>query len=130
MTVRSLSTFRLAWVQAYLAFEQYGSASAAAREIGCNQTTVSRSVKELGAFLGGPLFEGENALELTPLGKAFLPKAIELADWVRACRMLKSELATEEASKKLSPSLLKKLKRVHNYFLVGIGADISQLSRD
>lgn len=96
MTVKALSPFRLAWAQAFLATVGSGSASAAARAIGCDQSTVSRSLEQLSEFLGGELFTKENPLRLTPLGQAFLPKAEEVRFWASEVRKLKDKVAATD----------------------------------
>jgi DNA-binding transcriptional LysR family regulator len=84
-----LVPFRLAWVQTFLAVRNEGSFSAAARAIGCDQSSVSRSIDQLSLFLGGKLFDGHTPPRPTALGLAFESKAVELLDWARACRKLK-----------------------------------------
>lgn len=84
-----LVPLRLAWVQTFLAVRIEGSFSAAARVIGCDQSTVSRSISQLSGFLGGELFDGHTPPRLTALGRAFEPKAMDLIDWAIACRNLK-----------------------------------------
>lgn len=114
MAVPTLSPFKLAWVQAFAAVVQFGSENAAAREIGCNQSTVSRAVRDLGHFLGGQLFDRERAMELTPLGSAFLPKALELLDWARHCRGMSARIGPVETVKRPTSNLRSKLAAAWN----------------
>ena len=103
MTVAALNSFRLAWVQVFLAVVIEGSYSAAARAIGCNQSTVSRSIEHLNSFVKGNLFEGETPAKLTALGQAFLPKAEQMMDWTSACRKLSEAVIKAEAEAESRP---------------------------
>ncbi|NYT40778.1 LysR family transcriptional regulator [Sphingomonas sp. R-74633] len=96
-----LVPFRLAWVQTFLAVRNEGSFSAAARVIGCDQSSVSRSIDQLNTFLGGKLFDGHTPPKPTALGLAFEAKAVELMDWASACRKLKDlEAAPPQPARK------------------------------
>ncbi|WP_108810568.1 LysR family transcriptional regulator [Sphingorhabdus sp. Alg231-15] len=68
---------------------EHGSFSAAARELGTTQATISRRVKALEAELGSALFiRGREGTTLTPLGEGLRGPAMEMAQagrsWDRA----------------------------------------------
>lgn len=99
-----LVPLRLEWVQTFLAVRVEGSFSAAARAIGCNQSTVSRSINQLSLFLGGKLFDGHTPPKPTALGLAFEPKAMEVLEWAVECRKLKDQEASPPPPPRKRPS--------------------------
>lgn len=59
----------------FLAVSEAQSLSAAARRIHVSQPALTKSIRKLEEELGFPLFDRDGAMELTPLGKEFLPRA-------------------------------------------------------
>lgn len=69
----------------FLAVARDGSALAAARVLGVNQTTVARRIEALEHALGGKLFErGQTGSRLTELGEALVPAAESVETAARA----------------------------------------------
>lgn len=87
---------RLAWVETFVRIVEARSLSAAAKQLGTTQPTVSRRLATLEASLGVPLLKrSTHALQLTPAGERYLVRARELlVDW----RRLESELHGDEES--------------------------------
>lgn len=100
MAIDALTPLRIAWIQAFLASVGTKSFSAAARAIGCDQSTVTRDVAHLEKFLGGKVFERGPQLTLTPLGDAFLPKGVAMLELVRDAKVLNKELETTQSRSK------------------------------
>jgi DNA-binding transcriptional LysR family regulator len=90
----SLPALRYAAVAARLK-----SFSAAARECGVSQPTVSSAISDLEAALGAPLFlRGGRQLELSPAGDRLLPKIREVLAAIDALQATTVELATTARS--------------------------------
>lgn len=70
-------------IQAVIAVQRHGSFTGAARALFVSQSTLSRQVAALERELGGPFFvRRPRRVELTPLGRAFLPVAQEVLETV------------------------------------------------
>jgi DNA-binding transcriptional LysR family regulator len=70
-------------IRAAIAVQRYGSFTDAALALFVSQPTLSRQIASLERELGGALFvRGARRVELTPLGRAFLPAAQEVLDTV------------------------------------------------
>lgn len=71
-------------LSAAVAVARHGSFTLAAREMFMAQSTVSRQVSALERDLGAPLFVRKpRTVELTPEGRAFLPRAEQVLGVVR-----------------------------------------------
>lgn len=67
----------------FLAVSEAQSLSAAARRISVSQPALTKSIRKLEDELGFPLFDRGGAMELTPLGREFLPRARALVAQAR-----------------------------------------------
>ena len=66
-------------LRAFLAVAEAGGFGAAARRLGCGQSTVSSLVRELEAIAGAPLFRRTTRrVDLTEAGRGFRPRAAAL----------------------------------------------------
>lgn len=77
---------RLIWVQSFLAVIEHESFSAAAKVLGCNQSTVSRNVEHLELWLGADLFDFTLPLQLSDHGVMFKDVAVKMIDMLESCR--------------------------------------------
>lgn len=86
MSARRLETLRLVWLQAFLTVAEYETHSEAARRLGWDQSTVSRYIQRLEAWLGSSLFTGYAPTVLTEEGEAFQPVAQQALDLLNGSR--------------------------------------------
>jgi Bacterial regulatory helix-turn-helix protein, lysR family len=73
-----MDSLRLIWLQAFLKLVECESQSMAGEQLGCDQSTISRYISRLEAWLGNELFKQLVPPVLSPHGKAFLPVAREV----------------------------------------------------
>lgn len=79
-------SIRVVCLEAFLAVSTFRSFTAAAAELGCDQSTISRLVDELERWLAMVLFETRDPPRLGSQGEAFLPKAKEIIRLLKECR--------------------------------------------
>lgn len=78
---------KLNQLRAIAAIAEHGSLRAAARHLGLAQPALTRSVHELEHELGAPLFERRaRGMALTPVGEAFVRRALAILNDVRRAR--------------------------------------------
>lgn len=76
-------SFTLRQLRYFLAVAEAGQVSAAARELYVSQSAVTTAIQEIERVLEQPLFvRGSRGVTLTETGRAFLPKAREIARMV------------------------------------------------
>ncbi|ABL98370.1 transcriptional regulator, LysR family [Shewanella amazonensis SB2B] len=69
-------------IRLFVAVAELGSFSAAARQLGLGQPTLSRRIAELEGQLGEPLFiRRSQGCDLAPAGLRLLPAAAQMAQW-------------------------------------------------
>ncbi|WP_411290677.1 LysR family transcriptional regulator [Sphingorhabdus sp.] len=86
MSKNPMLGLRLIWVQSFLAVIEHNSFSAAAKTLGCNQSTVSRNVEHLEIWLGGNLFDFTSPLQVSDYGMRFKDVAVKMIDMLESCR--------------------------------------------
>ncbi len=80
MSGRRIWTLRLSWLAAFAKTAQLESQGDAARALGCDQSTISRYIKDLQAWLGKELVADFVPFELTQEGRDFLPTCVLVLD--------------------------------------------------
>lgn len=86
MSARRIETVRLAWIEAFLMVAECESQSEAARRLECNQSTISRYMRELQSWLRRPLFDSIEPLRLSADGKRFRDTAKTVVELLEASR--------------------------------------------
>lgn len=85
---------RLEQLQAVLQVAETGSFQEAAQKIGCNQSTISRQVKNLEDELGIALFRRQGRMKLTSVGEQVLPRLRRICqEWQTTCTEIEELLA-------------------------------------
>jgi DNA-binding transcriptional LysR family regulator len=75
MSSRRIWTLRISWLAAFVSAAEHGSQIEAANLLGCDQSTVSRYIKDLQDWLGKKLFISSSPFKLSAHGEDFLPIA-------------------------------------------------------
>lgn len=86
MSARRIESVRLAWIEAFLAVAEYGSQSEAARQLGCNQSTVARYLRDLQHWLRRGLFDSIEPIVLSADGKQFRETARTVVELLQQSR--------------------------------------------
>lgn len=89
MSAKRINSPRLIQLSAFVATIEEGSFTAAGKVIGCDQSTVTKYVEQLGEWLETQLF-WSGTTQLTATGENFLPVAREV---VRAMEEAKHNIA-------------------------------------
>lgn len=69
------STLRLVWLESFIAAAEHLSVTKAAEALNTAQSTVSRDLADLDAWLGRALSTNDTPFVLSSSGKSFLPTA-------------------------------------------------------
>lgn len=80
MSGRRIWSLRLSWLAAYATTAKLGSQVDAGEALGCDQSTISRYIKDLQSWLGKQLVTSFSPFKLSPDGEDFLPVAIQVLD--------------------------------------------------
>lgn len=91
MSDRRIRTLRISWLEAFIAVARLQNYSEAARQLECDQSTVSRYLIRLQSWMRKELVTGYVPTVLTPEGEEFLPKAEEI------CRLLRESRGPDPA---------------------------------
>lgn len=86
MSDRRIRSLRISWLEAFVAVAQLQNYSEVARQMGCDQSTISRYIIQLQSWLRKELVTGYVPTVLTPDGEEFLPKAVEICRLLRESR--------------------------------------------
>ncbi len=108
-------------LQLFLAVQECGSLSAAARRLGLSQPTLSRRMNEMELNMGEALFERRaQGVVLTIAGERLLPAVRQMAEWAETARQ-----HLHEATSSLSGRVrIAAAPRIAREFLAPLAADI------
>lgn len=86
MSERRIDTFRLIWLEAFLAVAETESFTEAGKVMGCNQSSVTRYVRRLERWFGFTAFVRRYPAKLSEEGEAFVETARNIRDSIRDSR--------------------------------------------
>lgn len=113
LSAQRVDSLRLVWLQAFIKVAECASHTAAGKELGWDQSTVSRYIKRLEEWLGKELFTGFVSPVLTKHGKTFLPVAMQVMELLANSRTTaaakRKRPATTALALELNRSVLKKI---------------------
>lgn len=101
MSRKRMDDFRLIWLESFLAVVEHNSFTAAAKAIGCDQSTISRYVKDLEFWLAGDLFQFKTPVMLSDFGISFKDDAAQVV------KLLESHKTVHHVTRKYVPMTAK-----------------------
>ncbi|WP_268873902.1 LysR family transcriptional regulator [Sphingobium sp. AM] len=93
--IEALRTFRLLWLETFVAVAFNGSITAAGKALGLNQSNATRQIQALEKWLGQKLLVRTKPVELTPVGEDFVAIAHNLLDSLADARARRKALPTD-----------------------------------